>query len=89
MCHWLNTANPHRRLYVVYKYAVCNHHLSDNENNSFSHLVTEENPSNSAKAAEMREMAMSLLARKEALMDKLKEKSEELQLLCIQEAVSY
>lgn len=36
----------------------------------------------------MREMAIALTARKEALMDKLKEKTEELQQLCIQEAVS-
>ena len=48
----------------------------------------DDNDSMSSKAAEMREMAISLTARKDALMDKLKQKMEELQSLCIQESVS-
>lgn len=40
------------------------------------------------KAAE-REMLTALAARKEALLDKLKEKTDELKSLCMQEAVSY
>lgn len=39
------------------------------------------------KAAE-REMLTALAARKEALLDKLKEKMDELKTLCMQEAVS-
>lgn len=39
------------------------------------------------KAAE-REMLTALAARKEALLDKLKEKMDELKSLCMQEAVS-
>jgi flagellar basal body-associated protein FliL len=39
------------------------------------------------KAAE-REMAIALSARKDALLEKLKEKTDELRNICIQEAVS-
>lgn len=41
----------------------------------------------SSKAAD-REMALALVARRDALMEKLKEKTDELRQICIQEAVS-
>jgi len=46
-----------------------------------------DNLSSLPKAAE-REMLTALAARKEALLDKLKEKMDELKSLCMQEAVS-
>ncbi|XP_020904210.1 FERM domain-containing protein 4A isoform X2 [Exaiptasia diaphana] len=59
---------------------------SSDYSQSLSTLDGEDSESTSSKAAEMREMATALTARKEALMDKLKQKTEELQQLCIQEA---
>ncbi|KAK3724933.1 hypothetical protein QZH41_005690 [Actinostola sp. cb2023] len=62
--------------------------ISDSISSEYSHsLSTLDGGENTiaSKAAE-REMAISLSARKEALMEKLKEKTEELWQLCIQEA---
>lgn len=49
-------------------------------------IFTGENVSSLSKAAE-REMLTALAARKEALLEKLKERTEELKALCVQEAV--